>query len=218
VKCAHFSVFLLPLVIALFSTFAARSQTIEASHSGARLRVAVVVSNARGTAIPALRSDDFAIEIAGQPVSGDLRIVAPPDDAGKQAQPNAGSSDGRGLVVIVLDTVHTRWRDEKDVRAGVLKYLSGFATRNAPVTFFVLDHDGRLNPVHEYQAGSATLAAALELAAAELQKRKPAGEVSPEVEAETRRLVDFCQGNGRFAVAYETERDIPDTFLLGWRQ
>jgi len=215
VKCAHFSVFLLPLVIALFSTFAARSQTIEASHSGARLRVAVVVSNARGTAIPALRSDDFAIEIAGKPVSGDLRIVAPPDDAGKQAQPNAGSSDGRGLVVIVLDTVHTRWRDEKDVRAGVLKYLSGFATRTAPVTFFVLDHDGRLNPVHEYQAGSATLAAALELAAAELQKRKPAGGVSPEVEAETRRLVDFCQGNGRFAVAYETERGYPGYVLAG---
>jgi VWFA-related protein len=206
-KRAHFSVYLLPALVALLSLVAGWSQTLETSHSGARLRVAVVVSDAKGAAIPALRSDDFAIEIAGKPASGGLQIVAPPSEAGKQA--------GRGLVVIVLDTVHTRWRDEKDVRAGVVRYLSGFATRNAPVTFFVLDHDGNLNPLHEYQTGSATLAAALELATAELQKRKPAGTVSPEIEAETRRLVDFSQGNGRFAVAHETERGYPGYVLAG---
>jgi VWFA-related protein len=174
-----------------------------------------VVSDAKGALLPALRSDDFTIEVAAKNTSGDFQIVAPSSEAGKQAQPavRSSSSDGRGLVVVVLDTIHTRWRDDKDVRAGALKYLSGLASRNAPVTLFVLNHDGKLNPVHEYQSGSATLAAALERADAELHKQKPVPVASSEIEAETRRLVDFCKGTGRFAAAYETERGYPGYVL-----
>ena len=214
-KRALFSVLVLPPLITLMWTLLARSQAAGNPNSGGKLRVAVVVSDAKGAPLPALRSDDFTIEVAGKTASGDFQIVAPSFEAGKQAQPAArsSSSDGRGLVVVVLDTIHTRWHDDKDVRAGALRYLSGFASRNAPVTLFVLNHDGKLSPVHEYQSGSATLAAALELADAELHKQKPATAASSEIEAETRRLVDFCKGTGRFAAPYETERGYPGYVL-----
>jgi len=215
VRRALLSILLLPPLITLLWTLIVRSQSVGNTNPNGRLRVGVLVSDTKGAILPALRGDDFTIEVAGKTASGDLQIVAPSSEAGKQAQPAAliNSSDGRGLVVIVLDTIHTRWRDDKDVRAGALKYLSGLASRNAPVTLFVLDHDGNLNPVHEYQSGSATLAAALELADAELHKRKPATPASSEIEAETRRLVDFCKGAGRFAAPYETARGYPGYVL-----
>ena len=214
-KRALFCILVLPPLIALLWTLLAWSQSAGNSNPNGRLRVAVVVSDVKGTLLPALRSDDFTIEVAGKTTSGDFQIVAPPSEGGRQAQAagRVSSSDGRGLVVIVLDTIHTRWRDDKDVRAGALKYLSGFSSRNAPVTLFVLAHDGTLNPVHEYQSGSATLASALELADGELHNRKPATVASSEIEAETRRLVDFCKGTGRFAAAYETERAYPGYVL-----
>ncbi len=212
---ALLSVLLLPALITLLCTLIVRSQSTDNSNPNGRLRVGVLVSDAKGAPLPALRSDDFTIEVAGKTTSGGFQIVAPSSEGGKQAQPAAliSSSDGRGLVVVVLDTIHTRWRDDKDVRAGALKYLSGLASQNAPATLFVLDHDGKLNPVHEYQSGSATLAAALELTDAELHKRKPAAAASSEIEAETRRWVDFCKGTGRFAAAYETERAYPGYVL-----
>ena len=214
-KRTLFSILVLPPLISLLWTLLAWSQSADKANVNGELRVAVVVSDAKGAMLPALRGDNFMIEVAGKTTSGDLQIVAPSPEAGKQVQPTAriNSNDGRGLVVIVLDTIHTRWRDDKDVRAGALKYLSGLASRNAPVTFFVLDHDGRLNPVHEYQSGSATLGAALELADAELHNRKPATPASSEIEAETRRLVDFCRGTGRFAAPYETARGYPGYVL-----
>lgn len=212
---ALLSVLLLPALITLLCTPIVRSQSTDNSNPNGRLRVGVLVSDAKGALLPALRSDDFTIEVAGNTTSGDFQIVAPSSEGGKQAQPAAliSSSDGRGLVVVVLDTIHTRWRDDKDVRAGALKYLSGLASQNAPVTLFVLDHDGKLNPVHEYQSGSATLAAALALADAELHKRKAATPASSEIEAETRRWVDFCKGTGRFAAPYETARGYPGYVL-----
>ena len=213
-KRALFSALVLPPLITLLWTLLARSQSVSNPNSEGKLRFAVVVSDAKGALLPALRSDDFTIEVAGKTTAGDFQIVAPSSEAGKQAQIEArSSSDGRGLVVVVLDTIHTRWREDKDVRAGALKYLSGFASRNAPVTLFVLDHDGKLNPVHQYQSGSATLAAALELADAELHKQKPATAASPDIEAETRQLVDFCKGTGRFAAPRETERGYPGYVL-----
>jgi VWFA-related protein len=212
VKRALFCVLVLAPLITLLWTLLAWSQSAGNPNPNGKLRVAVVVSDAKGALLPALQSDDFTIEVAGKTPSGDLQIVAPWAAAGKQEQPEP-RSDGSGLVVVVIDTVHTRWRDEKDLRAGAMKYLSGLASRNAPVTLFVLDHDGNLNPVHEYRSGSATLAAALELAGAELQNRKRAA-ASPEVDAETRRLVDFCKGNtSKFAVAHETERGYPGYVL-----
>jgi hypothetical protein len=109
VKRALFSALVPTPVITLLWTRLAQSQSAGNPNSEGKLRVAVVVSDAKGAPLPALRSDDFTIEVAGKNASGDFQIVAPSSEAGKQAQPAArsSSSDGRGLVVVVLDTIHT---------------------------------------------------------------------------------------------------------------
>lgn len=212
---AFFSLLVFPLLITILWTLLAWSQSAARPTSNEKLRVAVVVSDRKGASLPALRSGDFTIEVAGKTKSRDFQIVAPPYEAGIQSPRGTRISEfnGRGLVVVVLDTIHTRWSEDKDVRAGALKYLSGFASRRAPITLFVLGSEGTLNPVHEYQSGSATLAAALVLADAELHNRNPATEASSEIEAETRRLVDFCKGTGKFSASLDKDRGKPGYVL-----
>lgn len=201
--------FLLSLLPVLTSPSFCQSATGAAPAAG-KLRFAVVVSDAHGAPIRDLRREDFEIEVAGKPQSGDVLAPAPPPDASHRS-----ASDGRGLVVVVIDTIHTRWREEKDLRLDAGKYLAGCAKRNVPVSLAILNHNGVLVPVHEYTAGSATLAAALEQADAEMHHRTPVAGASPEVVAEARRFVDFYRGSGAFSSA-ESMRAYPGAVLDGF--
>ncbi len=208
----HFS-FLLVLFPAVILSWAvpAMCQSATATSATGKLRFAVAVSDSRGAPIRDLRSDDFVIEIAGKPQAAQVQAPA------AIAPSTSDAKDGRGLVVVVLDTVHTYWREENDLRRDIAKYLADCAKRNTSVSFLVLSRDGILTPVHEYVAGSATLGAALEQADAEMHHRSPAPGAAPEVMAEARRFVDFYKGNGNFAAA-QNMRAYPAAILGGFKR
>ena len=205
--------FLLVSAFTLFWALPAFCQTAPATASAGKLRFAVAVSDSHGAPIRDLRPEDFVIEIAGKAQAAQVQppVAIPPNASARPA------NDGRGLVVVVLDTVHTYWREENDLRRDVAKYLAGCAKQDAPVSFLVLSRDGILTPVHEYVAGSTTLAAALEQADAEMHHRTPPPGATPEVMAEARLFVDFYKGNGNFAPA-QNMRSYPAAILGGFKR
>jgi VWFA-related protein len=117
--------------------------------------------------------------------------------------------------VVVIDTIHTIWREESEVRVDAAKYMAACAKRDAPVSLLVLGSDGVLNPVHEYTTSSATLAAALERADAEKHHRTPVADAAPEMVAEAFRFVDFFKGAGKFT-SPRTSRAYPGVILDGF--
>lgn len=180
--------------------------------TGAKLRFAVVVSDSHGVPIRDLHSDDFVIEIAGKLQAGQVQSADP-------ATPPASSSSanhGRGLVVVVIDTIHTSWAEQRDLRLDAEKYLAACAKRDLPVSLLVLNQDGTLNAVHEYTTNSTTLTAALEQADAEMHQRTLAASVSPEVAREAGRLLDFYKGVGNFPSGRPTKA-YPGVILTGLR-
>ena len=209
----HFCLLLLFPAITLLSTSSTFCQSVsQGTITAGKLRFAVVVSDSHGAPIRDLHSDDFVIEVAGKPQPGQVQspVAAAP-------QASAGSAnDGRGLVVVVIDTIHTMWAEEKDVRLDAEKYLAACAKRDVPVSLLVLSHDGVLNPVHEYTTNSATLTAALERADAEMHHRTLVAGASPEVVAEAGRFVDFYKGAGNFATPRATMA-YPGVILDGLR-
>ena len=169
---------------------------LSASKTDEKLRFGVAVANGLGVPIRDLQSDEFVIEVGGKIQPASTASAAASSATEGDASSNRGIK-GRGLVVVVLDTIHANWNDEKDLRASAGRYLAWFAQRDAPISLLVLSQDRKLHAVHEYTAGSATLAAALERADAEMHHRTSAGNASPEVAAETRRLVDFYRGTSK---------------------
>ena len=208
----YFCLFLLFLAIALVSTSPTFCQSASPGTSAAgNLRFGVVVSDSHDSPIRDLHSDDFVIEVAGKTLPGEVH-----GPAAAAAQASGGSANnGRGLVVVVIDTIHTIWGQESEIRADAVKYMAACAKRDAPVSLLVLDSEGVLNPVHEYTTSSATLAAALERVDAEKHHRPPAAGASPEVVAEAGRFVDFHKGAGKFA-APRTSRTHPGAILDGF--
>ena len=208
----YFCLFLLFLASALFSTSPTFCQSAsQGTNAAGKLRFAVVVSDSQGAPIRDLHSDDFVIEVAGKPQPGE---VHGPTAAAAQAS-GGSANNGRGLVVVVIDTIHTVWGQESEIRADAMKYMAACAKRDAPVSLLVLDSEGVLNPVHEYTTSSATLAAALERVDAEKHHRTPAAGASPEVVAEAGRFVDFHKGAGKFA-SPRTSRTHPGAILDGF--
>jgi VWFA-related protein len=205
----YFCLLLLFLAITLFLTSPVFCQSASQGTSAAgKLRFAVVVSDSHDAPIRDLHSDDFVIEVAGKPQPGEVLSPAAQATAG-------GANNGRGLVVVVIDTIHTIWREESDVRADAVKYVAACAKRDEPVSLLVLDSERALIPVHEYTTSSATLAAALERVDAEKHHRTPAADASPEVVAEAGRFVDFFKGAGKFA-SPRLSRAYPAAILDGF--
>jgi len=208
----YFCLLLVFSAIALLSTSPTLCQSVsQGTITGGKLRFAVVVSDSHGAPIRDLHSDDFVIEVAGKSLPGQVQS---PVAAAAQASAG-GANNGRGLVVVVIDTIHTLWGQESDIRTDAGKYMAACAKRDAPVSLLVLDSDGVLNPVHEYTTSSATLAAALERADAERHHRTPVAGAAPEVEAEAGRFVDFYKGAGKFA-SPRTSRTHPGAILDGF--
>jgi VWFA-related protein len=181
------------------------------SHSApAALRFTASVLDPQGTPIRDLRSEDFVVEVSGKVWPAQVQLPSVLATAGAH-----DASNGRGLVVIVIDTIHTVWIEEKDLRLAAGKYLAACAKRNLPVTLAILNRSGALVPVHEYTTGSATLAAALEQVDAEMHHRPSAPDASPEAVAEGRRFMDFYKGAGNFPSGRAMRAD-PDAILDGF--
>jgi len=186
------------------------------------MHFAVVVTDEHGAPIHDLASKDFGLESGGKTQPGQVRNAAPSAQTTVLAAGEFSDRDnpakGRGLVVVVLDTIHTRWLDEKDLRPLITKYLASCARRNAPVSLLVMDPNAGLHSVHDYTTSSATLAAAVERSDAVVHGRAPTGDASPEVAAETARLVDFLKGTtANFTSVSESLRGRPESVLQMFR-
>jgi len=182
-----------------------------------RLQFGVVVTDASGAAIRDLTGKDLTIEIQKKTQPGQVQTISP---AAASVEPPAGeftnrndAATGRGLVMVVLDTIHTRWLDEKDLRPVIAKYLASCANQNFPVFLLLMDTHGVLHTVHDYSTSSTTLTAALNRADAVMHGRSP-GDATPEVTAETTRLVDFLKGTtANYAVASAPLHASPEPVL-----
>ncbi len=184
--------------------------------------LSVVVTDDHGAPLRDLAGKDFGLESGGKTQPAQLRNPAPAAEAAAVADGELTNRNhsvkGRGLIVIVLDTVHTRWMDEKDLRPAITAYLASCAHRNSPVSLLVMDPDNLLHSVHAYTTSSTTLAAALERSDAIVHGRSPAGDASPEVAAETARLVDFQKGAiANFTATNQPLRARPEPVLRMFR-
>jgi VWFA-related protein len=195
---------LLPL-FTLFFRQQAINQTATSTSAPGEQRFAALVLDRQGVPIRDLHSDDFALEVAGKPEPLQVRVP-----------PSGLVAPGRGLVVVVIDTMHTRWEEEKDLRLNAGKYLSSCAKRDLPVSLFLFSRYGALVPVHEYTTSSATLTAALKQADAEMRHKTESAGATLEVSAEAQRLLDFYRGQGKFASAKAME-EYPGAMLGGFR-
>jgi VWFA-related protein len=209
------------VLLAVLLTTAAPTQKLMAADPETT-HLAVVVTDERGSPIRDLASKDFGVESGGKTQPGEIKpatsVPGPIALSAGEFTDRNNSVTGRGLIVIVLDTVHARWMDEKDLRPAITAYLASCARKNSPVSLLVMDPDAVLHMVHDYAAGSAVLAAALERSDAILHGRAPAGEVSPEIAAETTRLMDFAKGTtANFTATNQPLRARPEAVLRMFR-
>lgn len=184
-----------PALVAILLCAAASGQSPSAPAEG-KVRLGVVVTDEHGAPIRDLTSKDFVVEGQGKAQSWQVESVASPstgtDLAAGEFTNREGIAKGRGLIVIVLDTIHTRWADEKYLRPAIVKYLRSCASRNEPVSLLLMDPHGVLQSVHDYTSSSASLTAALDRA--EEVARPSGGTDSPEVVAEASRISQFLKG------------------------
>jgi VWFA-related protein len=204
------------VVAAVLWAAACVAQSTAAADAG-KLQLGVVVTDASGAAIRDLTAKDLTIEIQkkSQPVQVQSTSPAAPgvEAAEGEFTNRNNAATGRGLVMVVLDTIHTRWLDEKDLRPVIVKYLAYCANHNSPVFLLLMDTHGGLHTVHDYTTSSTTLTAALNRADAVVHGR-PQGDATPEVAAETTRIVDFLKGTiANYAMASAPLRASPEPVL-----
>ncbi len=118
-----------------------------------------------------------------------------------QLQPNEFSNqpdfrETSGAIFVVLDTIHTRYIDERDERVLILKFLGQAAQAKHAVTLGILNDKG-LHLYHDYHTGSDVLLAALSKAGLGGMKgvAPPPGVNDAEVAAEAARLTTFSKGD-----------------------
>lgn len=182
-----------------------------------KLEFGAVVTDANGAAIRDLTGKDLTLEIEKKTLPARIQTILPAEASVEPSQGEFTNRNdavtGRGLVMLVFDTIHTRWLDEKDLRPQIAKYLASCASHNSPVFLLVMDNHGGLQTVHDYTTSSATLTSALNRADAVVHGRPP-GDATPEVTAEAARLVDFLKGTtANFTPASGPLRASPEPVL-----
>jgi len=173
------------------------------SLSSAQDNVVVTVSAtaADNSPLMTLGKPDFTVQEAGKSraitvfVGPEAKPAAPP-----QLQPNEFSNqpdfrETSGAIFVVLDTIHTRYIDEKDVRQEILKFLGRAAQAKHSVTLGILSDKG-LRVVHDYRTGSDVLLAALTKTGLGGMKgvAPPPGVSEADVAADAARLISFNKG------------------------
>src|SRR5450755_2879325 len=128
--------------------------------------VTVSATGAGNAPLMTLGKPDFSVQESGKPraittfVGPEAKPAAPP-----QLQPNEFSNmpdfrETSGAIFVVLDTIHTRYIDERDDRQLILKFLGKAAQARHAVTLGILSDKG-LRVIHDYRTGSDVLLAAL---------------------------------------------------------
>ena len=164
--------------------------------------VTVSATGAGNAPLMTLGRPDFTVQESGKPraittfVGPDAKPAAPP-----KLQPNEFSNlpdfrEVSGAIFVVLDTVDTRYLDERDSRPLILKFLGKAAQAKHAVTLGILSDKG-LHLYHDYRTGSDVLLAALIKAGLGGMKgvAPPPGVNDAEVDAEAARLTAFSKGD-----------------------
>src|SRR5271165_670895 len=164
------------------------------------VRLTVTVTGSDGAPVRVLKKADFSLQDSGKPrtidtfVSPLAPLVAPQLEANEYS--NAPIAGEAGTIFVVLDTIHTRYIDERDMRELILKFLGNAAQAKRAVALAILSAKG-LRVYHDYQTSSNVLLAGLIKAGLGGMKggTPPAGVNDAEVTAEAARLTAFSKGD-----------------------
>ena len=192
----HFRSFRLVLIF-FVSTFILFANTV-AGQDSVRLTVDVVANNAPVTN---LTKADFSVQDSGKPrtidgFEGPSSYPAKPPQLGPNEYTNAPDVSHSGAIFVVLDTIDTRYLDERDFREMILRFLGKASQAKHAVTLAIMDNNG-LYVYHDYRSGPDVLQAALIKAGLGGMKgmTPPAGVNDAEVSAEAARLTAFSKGD-----------------------
>jgi VWFA-related protein len=180
------------LTVCALSTFPVVAQN--------NVRLTVSVASGDGAPVRDLKEADFAVQAEGKPQTIDTFVAAsetpaaPPQQAGQFT--NAPDVTESGAIFVVLDTIHTRYLDERDMRAMILKFMGRAAQSKHAVTLAILSEKG-LSVYHDYRSGPDVLLAALIKAGLGGMKgaTPPAGVDEALVTTEAARLTAFNKGD-----------------------
>ncbi len=173
-----------------------------------RVRLTVSVTSSDGAPVPTLKQPDFSVQEAGKPRTIDS-FIAPAQKPAAESKLAANeysnipdSAESSGAVFVVLDTIHTRYSDERDIREMILKFLARAAQAKHAVTLAILSDKG-LRVYHDYRSGSDVLLAALVKAGLGGMKggTAPAGVNEADVTSDASRLTAFSKGDLSNAIA-----------------
>ncbi len=164
------------------------------------VRATVSVTVGDGSPVLDLKKTDFSLQDAGKPrtidtfVSPQAPVNAPQLEANEYS--NAPDASQSGAIFVVLDTIHTRFIEERNMREMILKFLGRAAQVKRDVALAILSPKG-LRVYHDYQTSSNVLLAALIKAGLGGMKggTPPPGVNDAEVTAEAARLTAFSKGD-----------------------
>jgi VWFA-related protein len=154
-----------------------------------------------GAPVTTLTKGDFSVQDSGKAKTIGS-FLSPRSDTAKPQElkahefSNAVYLTESGAIFIVLDTIHTRYIDERDFREMILKFLAKAAQANHAITLAIMSEKG-LKTYHDYRTSSDVLMAALTKAGLGGTKGAavPAGLNEADVSAETARLTAFAKGD-----------------------
>lgn len=183
--------------------------------AGGALSVPVVVTDSAGNPISGLRPEDIAISQDGKDVKLDSLTPV--------------SASHPPPIVLVFDTVHTRYVDEGDVRQQLLRFLSSMTNQSIPTALLVTSSKG-IRLVHDYRLPLTAFAQALAQVNTRGKDKKkamggglPAPAPPPDtsaaaIDAETDQLLDFLKGtDSNPTAADQPVRAYVDVPLDAWR-
>jgi VWFA-related protein len=165
------------------------------------VRLTVSIANSNGEPVGDLKKTDFTLQDAGKPRSIDTFVASAQTPAVPSLQQpgqftNAADAADSAAIFVVLDTIHTRYVDERDVRGMILRFMARAAQSKRAVTLAILSEKG-LTLYHDYRSGSDVLLAALIRAGLGGVKgtTPPAGVNETQVTADAARLTAFSKGD-----------------------
>jgi VWFA-related protein len=165
------------------------------------VRMTVAVTNPDGSPVMNLTQPDFSIKDSGkvgaiESFAGPNATAAKPPGLSPDEYSNTTDAGQSGATFIVLDTIHTRYVDERDMRELILKSLARAGQARHPVTLGILSEKG-LSIYHDLHSGSDVLLAGLVKAGVGGMKGQvaPAGVNETDVTAEAARLSAFAKGD-----------------------
>ncbi len=112
------------------------------------VRLAVSAAAQGGASVTDLTKADFAVKDSGKPRTlANFTAPKPNPTASQKLQPNEFSNypdprEANGAIFVVLDIIHTRFVDERDVRVQILKFMASAAQAKHAVSLAILSEKG----------------------------------------------------------------------------